>query len=54
MIKIANNNKNELPINENIRVAEMMVIGPNGEQMGIKNITDGIKKEINNSRKKKK
>ena len=42
MIKIANNNKNELPINENIRVAEMMVIGPNGEQMGIKNITDAL------------
>ena len=42
MITIANNNKNELPINENIRVAEMMVIGPNGEQMGIKNITDAL------------
>jgi translation initiation factor IF-3 len=41
LITIANN-KNELPINDNIRVAEMMVIGPNGEQMGIKNITDAL------------
>ena len=30
----------ELPINENIRVSELMVIGPNGEQMGIKSIED--------------
>ena len=28
------------PINENIRCKEMMVIGPNGEQMGIKSIED--------------
>lgn len=41
MITIANN-KNELPINDNIKVAEMMVIGPNGEQMGIKNISDAL------------
>lgn len=41
MITIANN-KNELPINENIKVAEMMVIGPNGEQMGIKNLQDAL------------
>lgn len=41
LITIANN-KNELPVNENIRVAEMMVIGPNGEQMGIKNLQDAL------------
>ena len=32
--------KNEMPINEEIRVAELMVIGPNGEQVGIKSIDD--------------
>ena len=36
------NNKNELPINEEIKVAELMVIGPNGEQMGVKNINDAL------------
>ena len=36
------NNKNELPINEEIKVAELMVIGPNGEQMGVKNISDAL------------
>lgn len=36
------NNKNELPINEEIKVAELMVIGPNGEQMGVKNIADAL------------
>ena len=30
----------ELPINDEIRVAELMVIGPNGEQMGIKSLKD--------------
>ena len=30
----------ELPINDEIRVAEMLVIGPNGEQMGIKSLED--------------
>lgn len=30
----------ELPINDNIRVSELMVIGPNGEQMGIKSLKD--------------
>ncbi len=34
--------KNELPINEQIRVSELMVIGPNGEQMGMKNINDAL------------
>ena len=30
----------ELPINDNIRVSELLVIGPNGEQMGIKSLQD--------------
>ena len=34
--------RNELPINEKIKVAQLMVIGPNGEQMGVKNITDAL------------
>ena len=39
MLTIANfNNKknDDLPINERIRVPELMLIGPNGEQMGTK------------------
>ena len=35
-------NSNELPINESIRVSELMVIGPNGEQMGIKKREDAL------------
>jgi len=31
-----------LPINERIKVAQLMVIGPNGEQMGVKNLTDAL------------
>lgn len=31
-----------MPINEQIRVAEMMVIGPNGEQMGVKKRADAL------------
>mgnify|MGYP004455836713 FL=1 len=34
--------KNELPVNGQIRVAQLMVIGPNGEQMGMKNIKDAL------------
>ena len=34
--------KNELPINDQIKVSELMVIGPNGEQMGVKNINDAL------------
>ena len=30
----------ELQVNDEIKVAEVMVIGPNGEKMGVKNITD--------------
>ena len=36
------NNKNEMQVNEQIRVAQLMVIGPNGEQMGVKNLTDAL------------
>ena len=38
---IANKNK-ELYINEQIRAKEVMVIGPNGEQLGVKNIKDAL------------
>lgn len=43
MFNIANfnnkkQNKDELPINDRIRVPEVMLIGPNGEQMGTKSI----------------
>ena len=34
------NNKNSLLINEQIRVREVLVIGPNGEQVGVKPIQD--------------
>ncbi len=34
--------KNDMPINEQIRVAELMVIGPNGEQMGVKALKDAL------------
>ena len=40
-INIANQ-KNDMPINEKIRVSELMVIGPNGEQMGLKQIADAL------------
>ena len=32
----------ELPINEQIRVSELMVIGPNGEQLGQKKLEDAL------------
>ncbi len=41
-VKIANNKNHDLPINENIKVAELMVIGPKGEQMGIKKLQDAL------------
>ena len=31
-----------MPINDKIRVSEMMVIGPNGEQMGVKKRGDAL------------
>jgi len=34
------NMSNELPINDQIRVSELMVIGPNGEQLGLKKLAD--------------
>lgn len=39
---IANVKKDELPINNNIKVSELMVIGPNGEQMGTKKLQDAL------------
>lgn len=36
------NNKNELLINDQIKVPELMVIGPNGEQMGLKKLEDAL------------
>lgn len=39
---IAQLKKDEQPINEQIRVSELMVIGPNGEQMGIKKLEDAL------------
>ncbi len=41
MFVIANKEK-DLFINEQIRAKEVMVIGPNGEQLGIKSIKDAI------------
>ena len=41
MFVIANKEK-DLFINEQIRAKEVMVIGPNGEQLGIKSIRDAI------------
>ena len=32
----------DLPINENIKFSEVMVIGPNGEKMGLKRIDDAL------------
>lgn len=40
-VYIASVNK-DLPINEQIKVVEMMVIGPNGEQMGQKKLDDAL------------
>ena len=34
------NNKGELLINEQIRASEVLVIGPKGEQLGVKSIDD--------------
>ena len=39
---IAKIDSNELPINENIKVDELMVIGPNGEKMGLKKRKDAL------------
>jgi len=39
---IASNNKNNLAINEQIRAKEVLVIGPNGEQVGVKPLADAL------------
>lgn len=36
------NNKNNMLINDQIKVKEVLVIGPNGEQVGIKSIQDAL------------
>ena len=36
------NNKNGLLINEQIKAREVLVIGPNGEQVGVKSIQDAL------------
>ena len=42
-LKIANNiRKDDLPVNRQIKVGQLMVIGPNGEQMGTKNLEDAL------------
>lgn len=41
VLGIANKNK-DLYINEQIRAKEVMVIGPGGEQLGVKNIKDAL------------
>ena len=41
VLNIASASK-ELLINEQIKVSEMMVIGPNGEQMGQKGLNDAL------------
>ena len=40
VLNIANNS--EMQINENIKVPELMVIGPNGEKMGVKRLEDAL------------
>lgn len=42
VLNIAKVENNELPINENIKFEELMVIGPNGEKMGLKRIKDAL------------
>ncbi len=37
-----NQNRDNTQVNERIRVEEMMVIGPNGEKMGIKKLNDAL------------
>ena len=40
VLNIANNI--EMQINENIKIPELMVIGPNGEKMGVKRLEDAL------------
>ena len=39
---IANNKNNQPMINEQIRASHVLVIGPNGEQVGVKPISDAL------------
>lgn len=41
VLVIANKN-GDMPINGQIRASQLMVIGPNGEQIGLKNLTDAL------------
>ncbi len=41
-VLIIANNKGNLPINDQIRAREVLVIGPNGEQVGVKSIQDAL------------
>lgn len=36
------NTKNNLPINEQIKAGQVLVIGPNGEQVGVKPLSDAL------------
>ena len=36
------NNKNNMLINDQIKAKEVLVIGPNGEQVGVKSIQDAL------------
>ncbi len=39
---IASNKNNNQPINEQIKASHVLVIGPNGEQVGVKSIQDAL------------
>ena len=39
-VLIIANNKGNQPINDQIKAREVLVIGPNGEQVGVKSIQD--------------
>lgn len=41
-VLIIANNKNNLLINEQIKISNVLVIGPNGEQVGVKPIQDAL------------
>lgn len=41
-VLIIANNKGNQPINEQIKAREVLVIGPNGEQVGVKSIQDAL------------
>ena len=41
-VLIIANNKGNQPINDQIKAREVLVIGPNGEQVGVKSIQDAL------------